>query len=92
MPRTTPPPTPYRPQLGELVSDLANNGVHGIYMGTLDERAYLRPAGGGVEWETDPRQLQRLPGERQLERVSRRSLPRDEACVQLPESSGTTHH
>ncbi|WP_146258975.1 hypothetical protein [Streptomyces tateyamensis] len=78
------PANPYRPRHGELVTDLGNGGRRGVYMGRLGKRAYLRPAGGGIEWETDPSKIEPLPGTAVLETVSRRSSPRREGVITLP--------
>ncbi|MFJ8041401.1 hypothetical protein ACIRBX_12945 [Kitasatospora sp. NPDC096147] len=42
-----------RPRVGELVTDTRSGRV-GEYRDTLGRAAYLRPVGGGCEWETDP--------------------------------------
>jgi hypothetical protein len=67
-----------------LVTDLGNGGRLGVYMGKLAKRAYLRPAGGGIEWDTDPSKIEPLPGAAVLETVSRRSSPRREDVITLP--------
>ncbi len=55
--RAEPPGDPYRPvRRGELVFD-ALNGRTGAFMGRMGRAVYLRPEGGGVEWETEPRWL-----------------------------------
>ncbi|GAB2703901.1 hypothetical protein [Kitasatospora kifunensis] len=81
-PATT-PTTIYQPQLGELVNDLAHQGARGVYMGVLGDRAYLRPPGGGVEWDTDPDRLEPALPVSQLEPVSQRSTPRRADRVEL---------
>ncbi|GAB2715616.1 hypothetical protein [Kitasatospora kifunensis] len=79
------PVTVYRPQLGELVVDLSNQGAHGVYMGTLGGRAYLRPSGGGVEWDTDPNKLEPVTPAGELEPVIHRSTPRRAERIELPD-------
>ncbi|GAB2697286.1 hypothetical protein [Kitasatospora kifunensis] len=87
MSRPAPTPTTiYRPQLGELVSDLTHKGACGIYMGTLSGRAYLRPPGGGIEWDTDPDRIEPATPAGQLEPVSQRSTPRHAERIQLPDA------
>ncbi|MFJ9692262.1 hypothetical protein [Kitasatospora sp. NPDC101183] len=50
-----PPSHPYRPFiLGESVFDV-RSGRWGAFMGWQQGRVYLRPLGGGVEWDTDAR-------------------------------------
>ncbi|MGW2396416.1 hypothetical protein ACWCYY_07660 [Kitasatospora sp. NPDC001664] len=49
-----------RPQVGELVTDTRSGRV-GEYRDTLGKAAYLRPVGGGCEWETDPDCLVAVP-------------------------------
>ncbi|GAB2731218.1 hypothetical protein GCM10010442_60920 [Kitasatospora kifunensis] len=81
------PTTVYRPQVGQLVADLAHHGRQGIYMDTLGGRAYLRPNGGGCEWDTDPDRLEPVPEATGLAPVSqRRNATRCAADVQLPEA------
>lgn len=79
------PTTVYRPQVGQLVADLANHGRQGIYMDTLGGRAYLRPNGGGCEWDTDPDRLEPVLGAPDLAPVVQRNAPRCAADVRLPE-------
>ncbi|GAB2707399.1 hypothetical protein [Kitasatospora kifunensis] len=56
-----PPANPYEPTAkGELVYD-ALNGRTGTVMEWLGDRVYLRPEGGGVEWEAPLSWLQRPP-------------------------------
>ncbi|PYC88254.1 hypothetical protein C7C46_00990 [Streptomyces tateyamensis] len=83
-PRTNPPNTPHSPQVGEVVADLGHEGRQGVYMGRLRGRAYLRPLGGGIEWDTDPRNLEQLSDPAQLVQVSTRSRPRSPERVRLP--------
>ncbi|GAB2690195.1 hypothetical protein [Kitasatospora kifunensis] len=82
---TTTPTTVYRPQVGTPVHDLAHPGAHGVYMGTLGGRAYLRPSGGGIEWETDPDKLEPVTPAGELEPVIHRSPPRRAERIQLPD-------
>lgn len=49
----------YRPEIGELVLDQAI-GKEGTYQGVTMGRAYLRPAGGGIEWPTVPWELAQI--------------------------------
>ncbi|PYC88476.1 hypothetical protein C7C46_00255 [Streptomyces tateyamensis] len=50
-----PPAAPYRPtRRGELVFDVLNDRL-GIFMDRMGTRIFLRPEGGGPEWEVDPR-------------------------------------
>ncbi|MFC5661377.1 hypothetical protein ACFP3U_00115 [Kitasatospora misakiensis] len=54
---STPPPTAYRPSTrGETVFDVRSMRW-GAFMGWQKGRAFLRPLGGGVEWDTEPRWL-----------------------------------
>lgn len=54
-----PPGDPYHPtRRGEPVLD-ALTGRTGVFMGRMGRAVHLRPAGGGVEWEADPRWLAR---------------------------------
>lgn len=50
----------YQPQVGEIVEDLAHGGVQGVYMGTEEGKVFLRPRGGGQEWETYPSEIEPL--------------------------------
>ncbi len=64
----------FTPEVGEVVRDAKHDAV-GVYAGRLGPWAYLRPRGGGIEWETKLDRLERLTGE--LELVSRlRASPR----------------
>ena len=55
----TPPTDPYRPtRPGELVQDVLN-GRAGVLMATMGRAVFLRPPGGGVEWDVDARWLER---------------------------------
>ncbi|GAB2711752.1 hypothetical protein [Kitasatospora kifunensis] len=83
-PATT-PTTIYRPQVGAPVNDLVHPGASGIYMGTLGGRAYLRPSGGGVEWDTDPNKLEPVNPGAELTPVSQRSTRRSPECIRLPD-------
>ncbi|MFI6847651.1 hypothetical protein ACIBJD_23930 [Kitasatospora sp. NPDC050467] len=70
----------YRPEVGEVVRDLAHRAAtgdptEGVYMDTLGGLAYLRPAAGGCEWTTKPEHLQRLDHPRHLT-VQHPSRPR----------------
>ncbi|MCX4746680.1 hypothetical protein OG455_14325 [Kitasatospora sp. NBC_01287] len=56
-----PPANPYAPTTrGELVHDSLNRRT-GAFMGRLGSLVYLRPPGGGFEWDVDQRWLQRPP-------------------------------
>ncbi|MCX4745662.1 hypothetical protein OG455_09025 [Kitasatospora sp. NBC_01287] len=60
--RKTPPPTLYTPQPNELVRD-EKHGLTGHYMGpgyAKHPTVYLRPPGGGCEWETPASEIQPL--------------------------------
>ncbi|MET8702234.1 hypothetical protein ABZW10_25695 [Kitasatospora sp. NPDC004723] len=48
----------YRPELGELVRDLAHRGAVGAYMGTVGGQIYLRRPDGGIEWTTYPSEIE----------------------------------
>ncbi|NYI05804.1 hypothetical protein FHU37_002747 [Allostreptomyces psammosilenae] len=48
---------PQPPAVGTLVYD-ADAKRQGVVMDHLDGRTFLRPVGGGTEWEADPRSLQ----------------------------------
>ncbi|MBB4923488.1 hypothetical protein [Kitasatospora kifunensis] len=53
-----PPAVPYAPTTrGELVHDTLNRRT-GAYMGRLGTVVYLRPPGGGFEWDVDQRWLE----------------------------------
>ncbi|MEU8925410.1 hypothetical protein AB0D10_31510 [Kitasatospora sp. NPDC048545] len=65
-----PPRTLYQPRVGEVVRDLAHKGAEGVYMGTVAGRVYLRPPGGGVEWETYPSEIEPLGNAPERERVA----------------------
>ncbi|WP_369184908.1 hypothetical protein [Streptomyces sp. Y1] len=53
--RVAPPSVAYRPSVvGERVFDV-RSGRWGAFMGWQRGRAYLRPATGGVEWDTEAR-------------------------------------
>jgi hypothetical protein len=55
----TPPAEPYRPtRPGELVQDVLNSRT-GVLMATVGRTVFLRPQGGGVEWDVDARWLER---------------------------------
>ncbi|MEY9950175.1 hypothetical protein [Kitasatospora sp. GAS1066B] len=69
--RREPPPTLYTPQLGELVRD-EKHGLTGHYMGPgygKRPTVYLRPVGGGCEWETPASEIQPLTGAPELRAV-----------------------
>ncbi|WP_371497895.1 hypothetical protein OG871_18255 [Kitasatospora sp. NBC_00374] len=53
---------PWQPAVGEPVVDLASGRV-GEFRGEADGRWWLRPRGGGREWDADPRMV-RAAGER----------------------------
>ncbi|MFD8786983.1 hypothetical protein [Kitasatospora sp. NPDC059599] len=53
--RVAPPSEPYRPSsVGERVFDV-RSGRWAAFMGWQQGLAFLRPVGGGVEWETEAR-------------------------------------
>ncbi|MFE6054725.1 hypothetical protein ACFQ6N_28555 [Kitasatospora sp. NPDC056446] len=53
--RVAPPSDPYRPSaLGERVFDV-RSGRWAAFMGWQHGRAFLRPPGGGLEWDTEAR-------------------------------------
>ncbi len=54
--------SPYKPQLGELVRDLAHKGAVGAYMGTECGLAYLRRPAGGCEWSTPAGEIEPADG------------------------------
>ncbi|MFE2910503.1 hypothetical protein ACFRKE_11180 [Kitasatospora indigofera] len=59
--RAEPPAHPHRPsRRGELVLDTLN-GRTGVFMDRVGTVVFLRPAGGGVEWDVDGRWLDRVP-------------------------------
>ncbi|MCX4750364.1 hypothetical protein OG455_33470 [Kitasatospora sp. NBC_01287] len=69
--RRKPPRALYTPQLGELVRD-EKHGVNGLYMGPgygKHPTVFLRPTGGGMEWETPASEIQRLPQQPELDPV-----------------------
>lgn len=55
--RSTPPSALYRPRVGELVRDRLTGEV-GEHMETLGNKVFLRPVGGGVEWDTPPSEIE----------------------------------
>ncbi|PYC77746.1 hypothetical protein C7C46_18000 [Streptomyces tateyamensis] len=56
-----PPAVPYVPSTpGELLLD-ALSGRVGVFMGRQSKRIFMRPPGGGVEWDTDPAWVLRAP-------------------------------
>ncbi|MFD7981866.1 hypothetical protein ACFV4M_00610 [Kitasatospora indigofera] len=59
--RAEPPAHPHRPsRRGEVVLDTLN-GRTGVFMDRVGTVVFLRPAGGGVEWDVDGRWLDRVP-------------------------------
>ncbi|ARF79345.1 hypothetical protein ACIG0C_01980 [Kitasatospora aureofaciens] len=68
--------TIYKPKIGEIVRDRAHKGVEGTYMGIQGGMVYLRPRGGGQEWETYPSEIEALPNGPELIAVMRPSTPR----------------
>ncbi|MFF2745527.1 hypothetical protein ACFVVA_08290 [Kitasatospora sp. NPDC058048] len=53
--RVAPPSSPYRPStVGERVFDV-RSGRWAAFMGWQHGRAYLRPLGGGIEWDAEAR-------------------------------------
>ncbi|MGW2375437.1 hypothetical protein [Kitasatospora sp. NPDC001683] len=53
--RVAPPSNPYRPStIGERVFDV-RSGRWAAFMGWQHGRAFLRPPGGGIEWDTEAR-------------------------------------
>ncbi|MCX5212076.1 hypothetical protein OG689_22815 [Kitasatospora sp. NBC_00240] len=59
--RVDPPAYPHRPSRpGELVLDTLNRRT-GVFMDRVGTVVFLRPAGGGVEWDVDGRWLDRVP-------------------------------
>ncbi|MFI6848378.1 hypothetical protein OG535_18680 [Kitasatospora sp. NBC_00085] len=57
VPTAVPPVLPYRPvRRGEAVFDV-RSGRWGAFMAFHHGVVFLRPFGGGVEWDTDPRWL-----------------------------------
>lgn len=53
--RVAPPSSPYRPSIvGERVFDV-RSGRWAAFMGWQHGRAYLRPLGGGIEWDAEAR-------------------------------------
>ncbi|MCX4744245.1 hypothetical protein OG455_01735 [Kitasatospora sp. NBC_01287] len=69
--RRIPPTALYTPQVGELVRDLKHDAT-GVYMGPgygKHPTVFLRPAGGGTEWETPASEIQQLPQQPELDPV-----------------------
>ncbi|MFE4519778.1 hypothetical protein ACFRMQ_37045 [Kitasatospora sp. NPDC056783] len=64
----------YIPKVGELVKDTAT-GRTGVFTGTCNKEAYLRPPGGGVEFSTMPWNIEPVEGAHELEFVHHPSLP-----------------
>jgi hypothetical protein len=54
-----------RPRAGDTVRDSAT-GLIGVFMALEDGKAFLRPLGGGREWETGPEHLEPLTVEEEL--------------------------
>ncbi|WP_344672196.1 hypothetical protein [Catenulispora yoronensis] len=54
------PETDGRPQVGTLVRDA--EGRIGRLMAYTRARAWLRPPGGGREWDVDPTSITAVPG------------------------------
>ncbi len=67
--RPTPqaPQVPYTPTVGEVVRDTQHN-AEGVYTGRQGNWAYLRPRGGGIEWQVKRTHVERLTGETELVR------------------------
>ncbi|WP_181442111.1 hypothetical protein [Streptomyces tateyamensis] len=57
-------------------------------MGEMYGKAHLRPIKGGIEWTTDPACLQAVADAPTLQPVARRSKPRNEAAISLPDVHG----
>ncbi|MEV6975335.1 hypothetical protein [Kitasatospora sp. NPDC093806] len=79
MPRKNPTPA-YRPQIGEIVRDLAKRGAgggpaEGVYMDCLAGLYYLRSEHGGCEWTTRPENVRPLDAPR-FTNVQHPSRPR----------------
>ncbi|MGF1429295.1 hypothetical protein [Kitasatospora sp. LaBMicrA B282] len=63
--RRKPPRPLYAPRVGELVRD-GRDGRRGVYQCDgfgKDPTVYLRPVGGGVEWECPQSEVEPLPPE-----------------------------
>jgi hypothetical protein len=54
------PETDGLPEVGTLVRDA--NGRIGRLMAYTRARAWLRPPGGGREWDVDPKTISQVPG------------------------------
>ncbi|MFE4977921.1 hypothetical protein ACFRAR_38210 [Kitasatospora sp. NPDC056651] len=74
----------YIPKVGELVKDTAT-GRTGVFTGTCNKEAYLRPPGGGVEFSTMPWNVEPVEDAPELEFVHHPSLPPEVKL--LPEPS-----
>ncbi|WP_329564369.1 hypothetical protein [Kitasatospora sp. NBC_01266] len=77
--RRTPPPTLYTPQPNELVRD-AKHHLTGHYMGPgfgKHPTVFLRPPGGGCEWETPASEIQPLIEAPELRAVRAPVRPRE---------------
>ncbi|MCX4746189.1 hypothetical protein OG455_11750 [Kitasatospora sp. NBC_01287] len=71
MKRSEPPRHPYTPQVGELVHDTKHD-VDGVYQSPGFGKyptVYLRPVGGGIEWETPASEIDRIHPARELDPV-----------------------
>ncbi|MFD5915548.1 hypothetical protein ACFVYP_02590 [Kitasatospora sp. NPDC058201] len=84
MPRMKSNPA-YRPQIGEIVRDLAKRGlggepVEGVCMDCLAGLYYLRSEQGGCEWTTRPESVRRLDAPRFVN-VQHPSPPRSVAPI-----------
>ncbi|MFD8469684.1 hypothetical protein ACFV10_31805 [Streptomyces cyaneofuscatus] len=52
-----PPGLPFPPALGALVVDTSRADRVGEFRGVAGARWSLRPVGGGIEWEAEPRHV-----------------------------------
>ncbi|MFE3716874.1 hypothetical protein [Streptomyces cyaneofuscatus] len=52
-----PPGLPFPPALGALVVDASRADRVGEFRGVAGTRWSLRPVGGGIEWEAEPRHV-----------------------------------
>ena len=76
--RRTPPQALYEPRVGELVHDEKNN-LNGEYQCSgygKQPTVFLRPVGGGCEWEAPASEIKKIVPADELEPVTASRPPR----------------